>query len=137
MSKVYPEKIDIFMAADALRQERGGKITILGAFAGGHVLISKDATFPFVMPIAFLIGFYNGEGSFDAKIRISDPSGKPVSPDLSIGRIEKTPEQSMQLMVNFGVFEFPVAGKYRVDAFLDDRMYTDYLTVSLSDQTIL
>jgi hypothetical protein len=34
--KSYPDRLDIFLVADALRQEVGGKVTILGAYAGGR-----------------------------------------------------------------------------------------------------
>ncbi len=134
MAKVYPDKIDIFLAADALRQERGGKITIMGAFAGGLVMVSKEATFPLLMPIAFLIGFYSGEGHFEWKLRISNPAGDIIAPDWPTGALDKLPGQPMQIMVNFGIFEFASVGKYRIDTFLDDRIYTDYLTVGVSDQ---
>jgi hypothetical protein len=107
----------------------------MGAYAGGQVLISKEAAFPIVMPVAFLIGFYTGEGRFQTKVRITDPKGNLMVEDLPIGDVDKVPGQPMQIMVNFGIFEFPVEGRYRIDALLDDRIYAQYLTVSLSDQT--
>ena len=135
MANTYPEKIDLFLVAESLRQERGGKITILGAFSGGRVLLSKGGTFPVALPIAFLIAFNVGKGHFKTRIRITDPNGEPVVEDLPTGDIDKAPEQTMQLMVNFGVFEFSMPGRYRVDSFLDDRVYTEYLNVGVGYQT--
>jgi hypothetical protein len=134
MAKVYPTKIDLFLAAESLRQELGGKITIIGAFAGGHILLASGTSFPAHMPLGILIAFYEGEGNFKARLRMSDAHGKQLGQDVEIGSIEKFAEQPMQLMVNFGIFELTGIGKYKIDAFLDDRAYTDYLTISVSDK---
>jgi hypothetical protein len=135
MAKVYPTKIDLFLAAEYLRQETGGKITIIGAYAGGHILLPTALTFPAHLPLGVLFGFYTGEGQFDTRLRVSDQSGQH-GPDLPTGRVTKARDFAMQIMVNFGIFELGSVGRYRVDAFLDDRVYTEYLTFGLSDQPL-
>jgi hypothetical protein len=134
MAKVYPSKLDLFLASDALRQEVGGKVTIMGAFAGGQIQLAPNTPLPAHMPLAILAAFYDGEGDFETKLRIKNPSGEDTG-ELGTGRITKQPSQAMQIMVNFGIFGIQSLGKYRVDVILDDHIYTEYLTFSLSDKS--
>jgi hypothetical protein len=133
MAKVYPDKIDIFLAADAIRQEIGGKITIMGAFVGNQILLAPDTPLPAHMPLAILAAFYGGEGDFETKLRIKEPSGAE-SGELVTGRLNKVANQAMQVMVNFGLFGIVSLGKYKIDVILDDHVYTEYLTVGMSDK---
>ena len=135
MATVYPPKIDIFLAAESLRQEIGGKVTIIGAFVGGQIVMAPDTPLPAHMPLAILAAFYGGEGDFETKLRITGPSGEK-GPDLSTGSISKVPNQAMQVMVNFGLFVVETLGKYKIDIVLNDNVYTEYLTFSVSDRPL-
>jgi hypothetical protein len=133
MAKIYPSKLNLFLAAEALRQEMGGKITIMGAFAGGQIVLPAKTPLPAHMSLAILAAFYDGEGDFETKLRITDPSGEET-PELPTGRISKISGQAMQVAVNFGLFAVGALGRYKIDILLDDHLYTDYLSVSMSDQ---
>ena len=132
MPTVYPPKISTFLIADAIRREVHGKITIIGAFAGGQILLAPGSTFPAALPLAFFTAFTEGEGNFKARLRIFDPNNNRLGNEVEIGSVTKLPDQPMQLMVNFNVLPFPMSGTYKIEVSLDDRVYTEHISISIS-----
>src|SRR4051812_22136847 len=115
MPKVYPPKVDLFLIADALRQEVGGKVTIMGAFSGGRIVFGPDTIFPVGLPLAFFAAFQEGEGTFKLSVSVKDPAGQELLPKADLNETTKTTGDTLQLMVNFNVFVFPAVGKYQVE----------------------
>lgn len=130
MPKTFPSKIHTFLVADAVRAEANGKATILGAMSGGRIIIQGDPKFPIAVPLAFFVAFTDGEGDFAISIRVIDPAGTPMSADLSIGQLKKTPEQSLQLLINFPLIPFITEGRFKVQILLDDHVYEDGFSVA-------
>lgn len=136
MPKVYPSETDTFLVAEALRQEMGNKITIMGAFAAGNILLPPEAKFPAAISLAFYTVFRDGEGVFQAKLRITDPNGKLITPNLPMGNTTKLASQPMQVSMNFGMFPLAMPGKYKIEIMLDDHIYEKSMSITVSDKPI-
>jgi|SRR5271165_260057 len=132
MANTYPKDVTVFLAADAIRQEMGGKVSLLGVFANGSIVLPQEAKFPAGLPLAFYFAFADGEGKFSPALRIIDPSGKQVT-DLKMADTVKKYNESMQFVINFGVFLIPMVGKYQVDLMLDGRVYVNSITISVAN----
>lgn len=136
MPKVYPTKISVFLIADAIRNEVGGKTTIMGAFAGGQVIFPTGAQFPAAIPLAVFAVFNDGEGTFTARLLISHEADKTIAGDVSWGDVAKMPDQPMQMMANFNLFVFPALGEYKAEILLDDHSYTEHISIRIGDQPV-
>jgi hypothetical protein len=130
MAKTLPSDIYTFLVADSVREEAGSnKVTVIGGMTGGNILL-KDAKFPAGIPLAILISFRDGEGTFVAKFRVFDPKGRVMGQEFDMGTVTKEAKKTMQILVNFGVvFPIPMVGNYRVEVQLDDRIYHDSFSV--------
>jgi hypothetical protein len=129
MPKVLPPGIDLFLTAESVRQEPGGKLTIIGAIMGGPLLVPAGTSFPIGIPLALLVVFQDGEGEFDTSIRIVDVAGAAMGPDVPLGIVTKIAGQPMHLSVNFGAFIVQKPGTYKVEIRLDSHVYTKDFTV--------
>jgi hypothetical protein len=68
----------LFLVAELLRPDLGNKVSIMGAFAAGQVLVNPGTAFPIFLPFAIYSVFDGGDGTFQVRVRISDPSGTPL-----------------------------------------------------------
>ncbi|MGO9173568.1 MAG: DUF6941 family protein [Rhodomicrobium sp.] len=132
MPSKYPDKASIFLAADAVRQEVGGKVTLMGIFADGRIVLPAGTTFPAALPLAFFISFSDGEGVFATRLKVTDPNGRQLA-DAQVGNATKNPDQPMQVIINFNPFIVPSVGQYTVTLFLDKSVYHNYISVSLAN----
>ncbi len=128
-AKDLPSGIYNFLVADNVRQESTGKVTIIGAFSAGQIILTGKPVFPVSLPLAFFVVFKDGEGIFDAKIRITDPNQKTIGDAISLGLLTKNPQQAMQLLINFPMIPLIGEGEYKVEIMLDDRVYTEEFVV--------
>lgn len=133
MAKQQPSGIKTFVVAENVRTEAHGKGTILGVFAGGIIVVPKTSIFPVNFPLAFYVVFSDGEGVFDTKLDLSDPTGKPLGTTFPMGLQTMEPTKSLQLLINFPLISLPVAGRYEVAITLDNRKYRDSFTVRTGD----
>jgi hypothetical protein len=135
MTNILPSKIDTFILAEALRPEPGGKISILGAFAAAIVRLPPGTKFPVNVTLALYMLFRDGEGTFDAKIKLIPPGGAVAGP-FQIPTSVKEPGQPFTLLVNFPIFSLTAVGKYSIQVFLDDKQYNEEFTVAISKTPI-
>jgi hypothetical protein len=112
----------ISIVADAIRQEAGGKVSLLGVFADGRIVVSVGSSLPLVLPLAFYFLFTDGEGSFDGKLRVLSPTSKVLF-DLSLGKQTKHKGQPMTTSVALMGLSLPEWGDYQAILTLDDRRY--------------
>lgn len=135
MANIRPSQT-LFLIADALRQEIGNKITIMGAFAAGQILVNPGTKFPLVLPLAIYSVFEECEGKFVVRVRFFDPSGKQIAPDVVLPDVEKLHDAPMQIVLNFNLFQFPMPGIYKVEILLGEHLYTNNISIRVNDKPI-
>jgi hypothetical protein len=128
VNKTLPDKHDIFILAENLRQELNGKVSILGAYAAGQILIGDSEKLPATIPLAMYILFKTGEGTFNPKVSITFPSGQRIGP-FQTPQIMKAASQPMSLLLNFFMMRLPEIGIYKIEIDLDDRVYADHFSL--------
>lgn len=122
MTNRLPSRADLFLIAESLRQEQYGRISILGSYALGQILINPDQALPVALPLAIHALFREGEGKFKQRLRILTPSGKEMF-SINLPDVEKKPEESLAFGVNFAVMSLPEIGPYKVEIILDDKPF--------------
>jgi len=135
MSKIFPTQMDIFIVADSVRQESGGKVSLLGVFAGGRIVIGSNQRLPAPIPLAFYCLFSSGEGEFAAKAKIHTPSKGEIGP-FDLPGVTKIPNQSITMLLNFPIIVLPDLGKYVLEIFLDDKSYKDEFSLEQTDHSV-
>jgi hypothetical protein len=135
--KVYPKKDALFLIADSLVPNATGKTTIIGAFAAGQILLTPGASFPASIPFAVYMVFQDGEGTFKTNIRIVGPDNTSLIGDVAVGDTLKLAGQPFQLNVNFNLFQFPREGTYKVEVLLDDHVYSNNISIRISEKSLI
>jgi hypothetical protein len=134
MPQRLPPKLDIFLVCETIREEVGGKASLLGVFSGARLLVPSDTRFPTAINLALFGVFHDGEGAFRTKVRIFDPDGTEMVngelPDLS-----KEANKAAQVRVLLGVFPVTKPGVFKVEFMLNGRPYHETFTVALDDGT--
>lgn len=128
MSKIYPDKIDTFILAENLRPEAGGKISIMGAYAAGEIIIGDDTPLPANFPLAFYVLFTTGVGEFRGRLRTISPDNVQIS-DIALTPTHKRENAPLTLLINFAMISLPSIGKYTAELYLDDRKYPLHFTL--------
>jgi hypothetical protein len=122
--QVPPPKHDLFIVADNVREETGGKLTIIGAFSFGEVQLAKGTPLPAAITLSLYMAFKDGEGTFDASLALMDPAGQQLGV-FNFGKITKNPGAPLNLIVNLPVFLVTQLGRFLVEAKLDGKTYQD------------
>jgi hypothetical protein len=97
----------------------------------------KLLTLAVVVPLAVYAVFNDGEGKFNTSVSVLDPSNAPLAANISLGETVKTPNQPLQIAISFNIFQFPVEGAYKVVIRFDDQVYTNDISVRVSDKPII
>lgn len=118
-----------FLIADEIRQEVGGKQTVLGLYADKTILldriINKPEDIPPDMPegidrLAFLINVSEAsEGTHTSYAQIIDPSGKLHGTDIPLGEFMIEKGMSRTLVIEAKPFIFSGKGTYSFNFYLD------------------
>lgn len=127
-NKKYPTKV-IFVLADMVRQEIGGKHTIIGAYAGDKLLLNSEALGiiksgnAVVLPtLALYVIFKDGEGDFSLSMQVKRPTGEdqtlPATFDVS-----KPINSALTFIGDIGPFTVAAEGEYKVTCRLDEQEY--------------
>jgi hypothetical protein len=115
-------EIEIFTLAD-FAQDNNSKLTIVGTFDNINV-----KQFPVTHPVCALacrLRFAAKEsGAHDFKLRLIDASGKetiqPIEGNINIGAPPNGQFTSINIVVNFNQLQFPAAGRYSFELYVDD-----------------
>ena len=115
-------EIEIFTLSD-FAQDNNSKLTIVGTFDSINV-----KQFPVTHPactLACRLRFAAKEsGSHDFKLRLIDAAGKetiqPIEGNINIGAPPNGQFTSINIVVNFNQLQFPAAGRYSFELYIDD-----------------
>src|SRR5580658_7465159 len=104
MADVYPsEARTVALVAEFIREELGGKFTLVGLYPGDNLVFPAATRLPVTLPLAVAFLFKDGHGQFDQTIRILSPGGVPtVTADL--GRATKEAGRNHLSMVQLPAF---------------------------------
>ncbi|MBI4190668.1 MAG: hypothetical protein HY525_09040 [Betaproteobacteria bacterium] len=125
MTKQYPsdDKM-LFLISDDVREETGGKVTVLGLSVATELIVPKqDHQNAAIASMAFLFGITDGEGVFKSEFSIIDPDNQAVLKGNALAsEVEKLPGRNANLVFKLIPFKYKL-GPYRVILKLDDRAY--------------
>ena len=65
MTGTLPTRAAYVLLCEGIRQEVGGKVTLLGVFAGNRLEIPRDVAFPATLVLGFFAVFLDGEGEYE------------------------------------------------------------------------
>lgn len=96
MTTTVPSKRGVrLLVAEDVRQEIGGKFSLLGLFAGEKILVAGEMppgsppNIAFVLPsLAFVFVITEGEGRFEGRFKFIAPDRKTVLSDSKIEQIQ-------------------------------------------------
>lgn len=136
--KAYPSNVRILVAED-IREEVGGKHTLLGIFGGDDIQFVRssemaEAAGPSLPSLVIYVIFSGGEGEYATRVELLAPSkgkivGAPPFPT------KKDASTNLILMAKFLNVPFPESGDYAVRVWLDDHEYQLKLKVVESRPT--
>jgi hypothetical protein len=130
--KTYPTSARILIAED-VREEIGGKHTIVGVFSGDDIRfqrpkdLAKEAR-PTLGQLGTYALFTGGEGEYATKVELISPSGKIVN---SAGPFSshKTDAVNMIVSCTWAPIRFPENGRYKIRILVDDKEFTQEFSV--------
>jgi len=125
----YPsDETTKLVIADDVRQEQGGKVTILGIYSGSVINVSLTMPSinsinlaPALPSLAFLWWFADGEGHFNMTASVTDPNGT-IMFNLPNTNVQKNPDGDMNIMMKVAPFPL-IAGEYKCSITLDQQEY--------------
>jgi hypothetical protein len=117
----------LVLVAEWIRQELGGKTSLIGMYSDGIVVFLNRVTFPVILPIGICYIFRDGSGKFQCGIRIASPTGQVIL-DNPIGEITKQSELSHTMIVQIPAFQIIELGEYDVEMILDGTRYPSKIT---------
>lgn len=140
MTNVLPKRVN-FLLADQIREEAGGKLTIIGLYANDEIILLGDL--PEELPIglqglalpalSILVQLKDGIGNYNGEAQVIDPNGKPliIPAKLTISLKENV---WSNLIVPFVPFPLPKFGLYTFELKLDNKKYKYTFTIRHSDE---
>ena len=127
--KSYPTRDKCaFIVCDDIRQEQGGKLSLMGWFPDGIVLVNiaegpSSGPALALSTLAMAVAFLDGAGDYRARVRLVAPGGKEMlSPDNVIP-VSKGEGKAMTLNFKLAPFTHDSFGQFRLSVSLDDHEY--------------
>lgn len=129
MTNQLPTQIR-FLLADSVREEAGGKLTILGLYSGDEVVM--QGALPSQLPegraevylkeLAILIIAMDGEGEFQAQIQLYDPNNSPIrqSSPMPVNKVKGSP---MNIILPIAPFPVRAFGNHQLAFQLDKKVF--------------
>ena len=108
----------LFLACESIRQEAGGKLTIIGAVTSGDIIVPGGTRTVTLPSLAFLFVFRDGQGIFPVSFSLVAPSGRTLVDQHKLPNSVKAPGD---LIINVAPFETNELGKFRVVARLGNQ----------------
>lgn len=130
MANVYPKNIQ-FLLADHVRQEEGGKLSLLGFYSGDAVLLKgllpeeiPEGMEGIALPGLTIVAVVrDGQGVFNSAIHLYGPNGKELGEGVKGQKLDKRKDGTASLLVPIQPFPIPGFGIYRVLLELGTREY--------------
>jgi hypothetical protein len=117
-----------FLLCESVRQEQGGKLTLLGFFPGS-VIVVPPTTETITFPLAFLFITNDGDGLFSVRVTLIRPSGAVEFADQPIPDVTKEPGKPMTALVQFLPFHTSEFGGFKILLKLNDALYERIFTI--------
>jgi hypothetical protein len=113
----------LFIPCENVRQELGGRLTLIGAAPGGELFLPADAPVVQLVSVAFLFVFRDGEGTFPSSFSLTAPSGKNLVDGFKLSDTIKRPDECFNLIVHIAPFQTTESGEFRAAARLGSKDY--------------
>jgi hypothetical protein len=126
---IYPDDSDVvLLISEDARLEVGNKVTIIGWYVGGNIVIPKSDTQLILQSLALIFLIRSGDGDFHLSTKITDPSGSIVIETTPLTLLIRMGASSAQLLrlVPFT----PIIGSYTVDLRINERVYHSEFAVT-------
>lgn len=143
MANVYP-KIVKFLLADAVRQEQGGKLTVLGLYSGDSVLLNDPLPKEFpegkegfaLSGLTIVATICDGYGHYDCGLHLFGSDGKELGKGATRLKVDKQKDASANFI--FPIEPFPINGfgTYRIVLQLSKQNYEFKFTVRHADPSV-
>src|SRR5258706_1529993 len=131
MTKKLPSDSDIlFLLADLARNEAGGKMTLMGLYTDGAILIPNGTALPVNLQLVFYYLVKAGEGDFKADFRVIAPSGKQVAGGV-MPNATKEKNKPLTLLLQFPVITLPELGTYNLELILDSSTFIRQINLAV------
>lgn len=122
-TKVYP-KNDFFLLCEDIREEKGGKYSLIGVFVGGDIQLTPGVigSAGVAMPsLSIFARFSGGVGEFRQRLRVIPPVGDPISVDGTPVELKEGVVHMANLQMR--PFSLPALGTYRLELYFDDEKF--------------
>lgn len=144
MANVYPKNIQ-FLLADHVRQEEGGKLSLLGFYSGDAVLLKgplpeeiPEGMEGIALPGLTIVAVVrDGHGSFNSAIHLYGPNGKELGEGVKGHALDKAKDGTANLLVPIQPFPIPEFGMYRVLLELGKHEYEYRFRVGHLDPSVV
>jgi hypothetical protein len=113
----------IFILCESVRPEERGKITLIGAFIDGIILVPPSTTTVTLTSLGLLFAFKDGEGTFSTEVSIFSPSNNPILNKAKLADSVKKSGFGLNVVVNIAPFHTNEFGPFRVSIYLDNQKY--------------
>jgi hypothetical protein len=118
-----PPTLSEFLVCDDIRQEVGNKVSLIGVYAGGSVVLSAGTTAPQLIPsLCFFARFTNGDGQYTVLTSLIDPSGNAVH-KAPIQNVTLTPAAAYVVIIQVYGLQYS-RGRYTVKVEFDSQTYS-------------
>jgi hypothetical protein len=123
MADSFPtDSATLFLVCEIVRQEPEGKVTLIGVFTAGDILVPLETALS-LPSLGILFVFKDGEGKFSCTMSMFSPSGHVIIDKIKLADVEKQRESAHNLVLNFSPFQTAEFGTFRVVIQLNDRSY--------------
>lgn len=144
MATIYPKTIQ-FLLADAVRQEQGGKVTVLGLYSGDSVVLQDvlPKEFPEGMNglalacLTILAIVRDGQGRFDCNLHLFGPTGTELGKGLNSVILDKQKDAPVNLIFPIQPFPIPDFGNYRIALWINKHEYEFKFKVTHADPGVV
>jgi hypothetical protein len=120
---VFPaDNLVTLIVCETIREEKAGKLSLLGVFPGGKLIVGLDVTV-ITLPMSFVFFVNDGEGAFKSSVSLKAPDGVVILDGKDLSDTQKNPDASAVVMVMLVPFQTDQIGTFTVSLHLDDRIY--------------
>jgi hypothetical protein len=137
VDKTYPSEDEItFLLCESIRQEANNKLTLIGLFTGGDVLVPVNATLITLPTFGLLFIFKDGEGTFSIHASIFSPTNKLLLARAKLEDSKKDKDGPMVIALMMTPFVTDEIGQFRVEIELDSEKYERTFEVKKSANVV-
>lgn len=111
-----------FILCENAREDKGGKVSLLGVFPDDQILLPADARFPAAFPLALVFFLVDGTGSFPAEFEVQGPRNQPTFQG-KLPDVQKPPNNAATVVATFSPFIATQFGKYLATLILSGQRY--------------